>query len=420
MAREAYLTYDEILKRDRPTAFGSMVKPVGSRCNLDCRYCYYLDKESIYGGVEPRMTEEVLEEYIRQYIEGNRVDTVSFTWHGGEPMLAGLEFYRKAVALQQRYAKGKRIENALQTNGILLDEEWCRFLKENNFLVGISIDGPQSIHDQNRPDKGGLGTFDRVMRGIERLRQFGVEFNTMSTVNAASEGRGREVYRFLKSIGSRYMQFMPVVEHTMTRADQPRPFIVPPHTPGSEPAPWSVTAKGYGDFMCDIFDEWVIQDVGRYYVQLFDVSLAQWVGMRPALCAFCDTCGDSLVVEHNGDIYSCDHFVYPEYRLGNIGESTLKECYASRRQADFGAAKHNRVPEACRRCRYYFACRGECPKHRFAKSSEGEEDLNTLCEGYLAFFRHVDPYMRYMAELLRTKRSPAWFMPWARQRMGIL
>uniref|UniRef100_UPI004055A6CA anaerobic sulfatase-maturation protein n=1 Tax=Alistipes sp. TaxID=1872444 RepID=UPI004055A6CA len=419
MAREGYLTYEEILKRDRPRAFGSMVKPVGSRCNLDCHYCYYLDKESLYGGEEPTMSVELLERYIRQYIEGNRVDCVSFTWHGGEPMLAGPEFFRHAIALQKRYAKGKRIENALQTNGLLLNEEWCQFLKENNFLVGISIDGPQSIHDANRLDKGGMGSFDRVMRGVELLRRNGVEFNTMTTVNRASEGRGREVYRFLKSIGSHYMQFMPVVEYTLTRPDNPRPYIVPPHTPQSVLAPWSVSAKGYGDFMCDIFDEWVIQDVGRYYVQLFDVALAQWVGMRPALCSFCDTCGDSLVVEHNGDIYSCDHFVYPEHRLGNLRDTTLKEAYASRRQADFGAAKHNRLPEECRHCRYYFACRGECPKHRFDTTPEQEPDLNTLCEGYKRFFSHVDPYMRYMAELLRSKRAPAWVMPWARQRMGL-
>lgn len=420
MIRENYLTYDEILKRDRPRAFGSMLKPVGSRCNLDCHYCYYLDKEAIYGGHEPCMSEELLEEYIRQYIEGNRVDQVCFTWHGGEPMLAGLEFFRKAIVLQQRYAKGKRIENALQTNGLLLDEEWCRFLRENNFLVGISIDGPQSIHDQNRLDKGGRGTFDRVMQSIELLHRSGVEFNTMTTVNSSSEGRGREVYRFLKSIGSRFMQFMPVVEHTLTRPDQPRPFIVAPETPQSQLAPWSVSAKGYGEFMCEIFDEWVIRDVGRCYVQLFDVALAQWVGMRPALCAFCDTCGDSLVVEHNGDIYACDHFVYPEYRLGNLKDTTLKAAYASRRQADFGAAKHNLLPEECRRCRYYFACRGECPKHRFSTTVEGESHLNTLCEGYKAFFSHVDPYMRYMAELLRNKKAPAWVMPWARQRMGLM
>lgn len=419
MAREKYLSYGEILKRQQPKAFGSMLKPVGSACNLDCRYCYYLDKEAIYAGREPKISLELLEEYIRQYIEGNRVDTVTFTWHGGEPMLAGLPFFEEALRLQRKYARGKRIENALQTNGTLLDEAWCDFLRENRFLVGVSIDGPQSLHDANRLDKGGKPTFERVMRGIDLMRRRGVEFNTMTTVNRQSEGRGREVYRFLKSIGSRYMQFMPVVEYTLERPDQPRPFIVPPHTPGSRLADWSVSARGFGDFLCEIFDEWVVQDVGQYYVQLFDVALAQWVGVRPALCAFCDHCGDALVVEHNGDIYSCDHFVYPEYRLGNLRDTTLVEAFCSRAQADFGAAKHNLLPEKCHRCRYYFACRGECPKHRFDLAETGEADLNTLCEGYLAFFRHVDPYMRRMADLLKERKAPAQVMPWARQRMGI-
>jgi len=418
MAHEPYLTYDEILKRQRPRAFGSMVKPVGSACNLDCSYCYYLDKESIYGGREPKMSDELLERYIRQYIEGNRVDTVTFTWHGGEPMLAGLDFYRRAVALQKKYARGKRIENSLQTNATLIDDAWCDFLRENGFLVGVSIDGPQSIHDGNRLDKGGRPTFDRVMQAIERMRRAGVEFNTMTTVNRLSEGRGREVYLFLKSIGSRFMQFMPVVEYTCRKSPADRPYIVPPGTPGSEPGPWSVSARGFGDFMNDIFDQWVLNDVGRCYVQLFDVALAQWYGVRPALCAFCDTCGDSLVVEHNGDIYSCDHFVYPQYKLGNLNDTTLVEAFASRRQADFGAAKHNRLPEECIKCRYWFACRGECPKHRFDRTADGAEHLNALCEGYKAFFRHAEPYMRYMADLLRAKQPPALVMNWARQRMG--
>lgn len=420
MASEKYFSYEEILKRQLPKAFSTMVKPVGSACNLDCSYCYYLDKESIYGGREPKMPTEILEEYIKQYIEGNKVDVVTFTWHGGEPSLAGLDFYRQAIEFQRKYAGKKRIDNSLQTNGILLDEEWCQFLHENHFLVGLSIDGPQSIHDANRLDKQQRPTFERVLRTISLLHRYAVEFNTMTTVNHNSIGRGREVYRFLKSIGSRYMQFMPVVEHTLKSPNSQRDYIVPPNTPGSQLAPWSVTAKGFGEFMCDIFDEWIIQDVGRYFVQLFDVSLAQWYGVKPALCAFCDNCGDSLVVEHNGDIYSCDHFVYPEYKLGNILDTTLLEAFVSRRQADFGAAKHNNLPEECRRCRYYFACRGECPKHRFECSSENEPYLNTLCEGYKEFFRHVDPYMRRMAELLKERQAPAAIMPWARKRMGVI
>lgn len=416
MATEKYVTFGEAAKRVRPVAFTTMVKPVGSLCNLDCRYCYYLDKESIYDHYEPKMSEELLEEYVKQYIEGNSVDVVTFTWHGGEPMLAGLEFYRRAIQMQKRYAQGKRIDNSLQTNGTLLTDEWCQFLKENNFLVGISIDGPKSIHDANRIDKGGQPTFDRVMRGIELLKKWGVEFNTMTTVNRNSEHRGREVYMFLKSIGSHYMQFMPVVEYTLPSPKNGRACIVPPNTEGSTLGEWSVSAKGFGEFMCDIFDMWVTQDVGRYFVQLFDVALAQWWGVRPALCAFCDSCGDALVVEHNGDIYSCDHFVYPEYRLGNIGDMQLKSAYSLGCQAQFAANKHNNLPDECHRCRYYFACRAECPKHRFDRSKDGSKNLNALCEGYLKFFKHVEPYMRYMAELLNKKQPPALVMPWARAR----
>jgi len=417
--KHGYLNYDELAKRHGRVAFGSMVKPVGSACNLDCDYCYYLDKESLYGGREPRMSDGMLERYIRSYIEGNDVDTVSFVWHGGEPALAGLDFYRRAVELQRRYAGGRRIENSFQTNATLLDERWCEFFRENGFLVGVSIDGPESIHDGLRRDKGRRPTFDRVVRAIEMMRREGVEFNTMSTVNALSEGRGREVYRFLKSIGSRYMQFMPVVEHVAGGDDGRRPHIVPPGAEGGRLAEWSVSAAGFGDFMCDIFDEWVLSDVGAFFVQLFDTALAQWCGVRPGLCAFCDSCGDSLVVEHNGDIYSCDHFVYPEHRLGNLAGMTLAEAFVSRRQTDFGAAKHNALPQTCRKCRWYFACRGECPKHRFARSADGEEGLNALCEGYSRFFAHVDPYMRRMADLLREGKSAAWVMPWARLRMGM-
>lgn len=418
MTKQRYITFGEAAKRVRPTAFTTMVKPVGALCNLDCRYCYYLDKEHLYDHHQPKMSLELLEEYIKQYIEGNKVDVVTFTWHGGEPMLAGLEFYQRAIELQRKYAGKKRIDNSLQTNGTLLNDEWCKFLKENNFLVGISIDGPQTIHDGNRLDKGQQPTFERVMRGVELLHKWGVEFNTMTTVNHLSEGRGREVYTFLKSIGSRYMQFMPVVEYTKLDPETGREYIVEPQTEGSKIGEWSVSAKGFGEFMCDMFDMWVVQDVGRYFVQLFDVALAQWWGVRPALCAFCDSCGDALVVEHNGDIYSCDHFVYPEYRLGNITSCHLVEAYSSTRQAQFAAGKHNNLPDKCHKCRYYFACRGECPKHRFSNTPDGETHLNTLCEGYMHIFTHIEPYMRYMAQLLTDKQPPALVMQWARMRRG--
>jgi uncharacterized protein len=416
--RRKTLTFGDAQRKSLPTAFSTMVKPIGSRCNLDCAYCYYLDKVEIYGGREEPMNDRLLEEYIRQYIDGNKVDTVTFNWHGGEPLVAGIEFFRKAMTLQKKYADGKTIENTLQTNTTLLTEEWCALFRDNNFLVGVSIDGPRDIHDSFRRDKGGGPTFDKVVAGIEMMKREGVEFNTLSTVNRLSEGRGAEVYRFLKSLGSHYMQFLPVLEYTV-EGSAGRPVIVPPSTEGAHLAPWSVSAVGFGKFMCDVFDNWVIADVGTYYVQLFDVALAQWVGIPPALCSFAETCGEALVVEHNGDVYSCDHFVYPEYKIGNITEGNMAEMLNSHRQFRFGLDKRNTLPRHCLRCKWYFACRGECPKHRFDKTPSGEEGLNALCEGYNLFFSHVDPYMKYMKELLEHQRPPAFVIPWARQRMGV-
>ena len=413
------LTFADAQKKSLPTAFSTMLKPIGSRCNLDCAYCYYLDKAGIYGGREALMGDELLEEYIGQYIDGNKVDIVTFNWHGGEPLVAGIDFFRRAMELQKKYAGDKRIDNTIQTNGTLLTEEWCRLFRENNFLVGVSIDGPRDIHDAYRKDKGGQPTFDKVVAGIEMMKREGVEFNTLSTVNRLSEGRGPEVYRFLKSLGSHYMQFLPVLEYTVA-GPAGRPVIVPPSTEGAELAAWSVSAKGFGKFMCDVFDNWVISDVGNWYVQLFDVALAQWVGVPPALCSFAETCGDALVVEHNGDVYSCDHFVYPEYKIGNIADGSMAEMLDSPGQFRFGIDKRNTLPRECLRCKWYFACRGECPKHRFDKSASGEANMNALCEGYKLFFSHVDPYMKHMKELLERQMPPAFVIPWARQRMGIM
>jgi uncharacterized protein len=401
----------------QPVSFSTMLKPVGSRCNLDCAYCYYLDKAEIHGGREAVMSDRLLEEYVRQYIESNRVDFVTFNWHGGEPLVAGIDFFRRAMALQRKYAAGKRIDNTIQTNGTLLTEEWCELFRQNNFLVGVSIDGPRDIHDAFRRDRGGAPTFDRVVAAIAMLRREGVEFNTLSTVNAAGEGHGSEVYRFLKSLGSRFIQFLPVLEHTVA-GPRGRSVIVPPSTPGSKLAPWSVSARGFGRFMCDVFDDWVIADVGRCHVQLFDVALAQWIGVPPALCSFGETCGDALVVEHNGDVYSCDHFVYPDHRLGNIAEGSLADMVAGPTQMWFGVNKRNSLPRECVRCRWLFACRGECPKHRFDVTSDGEPGLNALCEGYKIFFAHVDPYMKQMGSLLEGQLPPAMVMPWARRCMG--
>ncbi|MBE6268499.1 MAG: anaerobic sulfatase-maturation protein [Bacteroidales bacterium] len=391
-----------------------MVKPVGATCNLDCSYCYYRDKAEIYSAPQNRMTDDVLEEYVRQYLEAVNLPTVSFCWHGGEPLLAGIDFYRKAVELQQRYAAGRQIENTLQTNGTLVNDEWCDFFRENNFLVGVSLDGPEEVHDAYRRDCGGAHTFGKVMQAVEKMHNRKVEYNILATVNSRSEGRGKEIYRFLRGI-SNFIQFLPVVEYVQLREGR-RPLIVSPDVEGATPAPWSVSARGFGEFMCDVFDEWIKCDVGSRFVQLFDITLANWCGVPPSLCAFCETCGDAPVVEYNGDVYSCDHFVYPEYRLGNILSSTLVEMYTSQEQQAFGRDKREALPMECKRCTYNFLCRGECPKHRFATSQRGEPYMNTLCEGYKLFFRHSDPYMRHMKMLLQKKRSPMEVMHWARER----
>jgi len=398
-----------------PLAFNLMIKPAGSLCNLDCHYCYYLDKAEIYHGRQPRMSEQVLETLTKQYVESNDVPEVTFNWHGGEPLVMGLDFYRKAVELQQKYAGGKIVHNTLQTNGTLVTPEWADFFRENNFLIGISIDGPADIHDKFRKDKGGQNTFDKVMRGVNLLRQRGVQFNTMTTVNKASEGRGAEVYRFLKSIGSRYMQFMPVVEHVMYPVDsqgrmqkKARPYIVSPETPGAYLARWSVSSQGFGRFMCDIFDEWWRYDVGRYFVNIFDATLAGYCGAQPGSCAYAATCGGNLVVEHNGDVYPCDHFVYPEYFSGNIGSVPLRQIASSDMQRSFGLNKRNTLPSKCISCKYVNVCHGECPKHRFSKTDNGDTGLSTLCSGYYMFFEHTAPYMLQMRDaVLYSSDNPA-------------
>ena len=404
----------DVAKMKRPPAFTTMVKPVGATCNLDCSYCYYRDKAEIYSAPQNRMTDDVLEEYVRQYLEAVNLPTVTFCWHGGEPLLAGIDFYRKAVELQQRYAAGRQIENTLQTNGTLVNDEWCDFFRENNFLVGVSLDGPEEVHDAYRRDCGGAPTFGKVMQAVEKMHNRNVEYNILATVNSRSEGRGKEIYRFLRGI-SNFIQFLPVVEYVQLREGR-RPLIVSPDVEEAVPAPWSVSARGFGEFMCDVFDEWIKCDVGNRFVQLFDITLANWCGVPPSLCAFCETCGDAPVVEYNGDVYSCDHFVYPEYRLGNILSSTLVEMYTSLEQQAFGRDKREALPMECKRCTYNFLCRGECPKHRFATSQRGEPYMNTLCEGYKLFFRHTDPYMRHMKMLLQKERPPMEVMHWARER----
>ncbi len=410
MARKIEFTYEDILRREERRGFTSMVKPVGSLCNMRCKYCYYLDKAALYDYHEPKMDDDLLELYIRRNIEGNASPVLSFAWHGGEPLLAGIDFYKKAVALQKKYAEGREVENSIQTNGLLVNREWCDFFRDNNFLVGISLDGPEDIHDAHRLDAGGQPTFARVMKAVEMMYRSRVEYNTLSTVNVHSEGRGHEVYRFLRQI-SVFMQFLPVAELVSDG------FIQSPDKESAQIAPWSVSARGFGQFMCDIFDDWVVNDVGERYVQLFDATLANYVGVQPSICSLCETCGTGLTVEHNGDVYACDHFVYPEYRLGNIHTDSLSDLAYCDRQFEFGVLKRSSLPHQCRHCKYYFLCRGECPKHRFIKDSTDEYGLNILCEGYKMFFEHTEPYMQRMKALLLEKKSPALVMEMARERL---
>ena len=409
---EKTLTLNDAVRLTGPASFNIMLKPAGSRCNLACKYCYYLDKADIYGGREPVMSPEMLETVVREYIAANEVPEVTFNWHGGEPLVLGLDFFRRAVELERKYAAGKKINNTVETNGVLLNREWADFFAQNGFLVGISIDGPRDIHDKFRRDRGGAPTFDKVLHGVEILRSAGVEFNAMSTVNAASEGRGAEVYQFLKSLGTRYLQFMPVVEHVKGGR------IVDPSEPGAQIAPWSVSASAFGRFLCDIFDQWVRNDVGRYFVGQFDAALASWCRVSPGICAFGETCGGNAVIEHNGDVYPCDHFVYSKYKLGNIADNTIPEMMASDAMVRFGIDKRNSLPSACRQCQWRFACNGECPKHSFNRTERGETGLNALCAGYKMFYSHVAPYMDVMKQLLSQGLSPAGVMPWARMNRG--
>ena len=394
------LTLQDAVKITGPQAFNIMIKPVGSLCNLKCSYCYYLDKAEIYGGREPRMSEQMLEHFVKEYIQANDVRDVFFNWHGGEPLLAGIDFYRKAVSFQQKYSEGKKIHNTLQTNATLITPEWARFFRDNGFLIGVSLDGPKEVHDRYRGGKGGASVFDRVIRGIMELYRAGVQYNVMATVNKQSEGRALEIYQFLKSAGTRFIQFMPVVEHVKDG------LIVSPDTEGSRLAPWSVSAEGFGRFLCDIFDHWVRNDVGKVFVNQFDAALACWCGVQPGLCAMAETCGGNSVIEHNGDLYPCDHFVYEDYRIGNVLETDLRTLMNSSRQVRFGISKRNGLPQKCLRCRWFFACHGECPKHRFNKTDKGETGLNALCEGYEIFFSHIAPYMEEMKKLL-TSGKPA-------------
>lgn len=389
--------------------FSVMAKPIGPTCNLDCRYCYYIDKDRLYPETRRfRMSDRLLNVFIRDYVAVHEGPEIRFLWQGGEPMLRGLKFFRKVVELQQRHCPaGKTIHNALQTNGTLLDERWAVFLRDHGFLVGLSIDGPRKSHDRYRVNRKGEPTFDAVLKALRLLREENVEFNTLTVVHRHNELHGRKIYRFLRGEGVRFMQFIPLVE----RCDDDG-ILTGPSLPGEDPpaasmASWSVRPRAYGNFMCAVFDEWVRNDVGRVYVQLFDAQLGRWAGGPAELCVFAETCGESLALEHNGDLYACDHYVYPEYRLGNIVERSIGTLAHAPRQQRFGRAKRETLPRRCRQCAHLFVCNGGCPKHRFQRSSDGEPGLNYLCPSYKRYFSHTAPYMRIMSELLRAGRPPA-------------
>lgn len=392
--------------------FHIMTKPIGPICNLDCKYCFYLEKERLYPDTRQwAMPLDVLEQYIQQYIAAQPHEEVHFAWQGGEPTLLGIDYFRSIVELQQKHRGGKIIHNALQTNGTLIDDAWGEFLAVHKFLVGVSIDGPAEMHDHYRVDKGNAPTFERVMRGLDKLKQHKVEFNTLTVVNRENSQYPLEVYRFLKEVGSGFMQFIPVVERiTAQPATDGLVLIQPSFDRPAEVTEWSVEPLAYGKFLAKIFDEWVKKDVGRYFIQQFDVSLESWLGMEASLCVFRKTCGASLALEHTGDLYSCDHFVYPENKLGNIAEISLEQMAASEQQKSFGLDKLHSLPRMCRQCDVRFACNGECPKHRFLTTPDGEGGLNYLCAGYKHFFHHIHPYMNFMAAELSAGRPPANIM----------
>ena len=384
-----------------------MLKPAGALCNLACDYCYYLEKSKLYQD-NPKhvMSDELLEKFIEEYINSQTSPNVLFTWHGGETLMRPLSFYQKAVELQRKYARGRQIDNCLQTNGTLLTDEWCRFLHDNGWLVGISIDGPQEFHDEYRKNKQGKPSFVKVMQGINLLKKHNVEWNAMAVVNDYNADYPLEFYHFFKELDCHYIQFAPIVERLASHTDG-RHLAAVDEDSKEGLADFSVTPRQWGNFLCTIFDEWVRHDVGNYYIQLFDSTLANWVGEQPGVCTLAKTCGHAGVMEFNGDVYSCDHFVFPQYKLGNIYSKTLVEMMYGERQQKFGLAKRDSLPTQCKECPYLFACNGECPKNRFCKTKDGEPGLNYLCQGYYRFFDHVAPYMDFMKRELQAKRAPA-------------
>jgi uncharacterized protein len=405
----------KVWPRNAPSSFHVMAKPTGAVCNLDCKYCFFLSKDALYPDSQFRMGDDVLEAYVKQVIESQRERHVTIAWQGGEPTLMGLDFYQRAMTLVRKYMRpGMTLEHTIQTNGILMNEEWCEFLRTNNFLVGLSVDGPREMHDAYRVDKGGAPTFEKVMRAARLMQQHKVEFNVLCTVHAANVEHPLEVYRFFRDeLKTQFVQFIPIVERATPElleianegwgeSNHARPLYT---QNGSLVTERTVKSEQWGQFLMAIFDEWVRHDVGNVYVQLFESALASWMGMPASLCIFAKTCGNALALEHNGDLYSCDHFVEPKFFLGNIKEQHLVQLVASDKQRKFGNDKQDSLPRYCRECEVKFACNGECPRNRFIQTPDGEPGLNYLCAGYKAFFKHIDYPMKLMMDLLLRGRD---------------
>lgn len=387
-----------------------MLKPAGAHCNLACKYCYYLEKNKLYPTAQRHlMSDEMLEQFTREYIEAQTMSQVLFTWHGGEPLLRSIDFYRKALSLQQKYAGGRRIDNVIQTNGTLLTDEWCEFFAQNHWLVGISIDGPQPYHDHHRLTAAGKPSWKKVMQGIKLLKKHGVEWNAMAVVNAYNVNHPLEFYRFFKENGCQFLQFTPIVER-LTRHEDGRTLASLADKDEISLSEASVAPEQWGYFLCAIFDEWVRKDVGKIFVEIFDCTLANWMGVSPGICAYSKECGHAGVMEHNGDVYSCDHFVFPEYKLGNIRDHSLIDMLYGEQQQEFSRLKHSSLPRQCKECDMEFACHGECPKNRFMKDKYGDSGLNYLCPGYYHYYQHVAPYMDYMKQELMAQRPPSNIM----------
>jgi uncharacterized protein len=386
-----------------------MAKPIGPVCNLRCEYCFYLEKETLYPeGEQYRMSDEVLEAYIRQVVKAHAdIPELLFAWQGGEPTLLGIEFFEKALELENKHAEGKPVRNTLQTNGTMIDDEWCRFLKKNDFLVGLSLDGPEDLHDRYRRDAGGQGTFAKVMRALKLFRKHGVEFNVLACVNRETAKRPLDVYHWFKDNGVEFIQFIPIVELAPNEESKDLGLdlgVPAPHDESEPPVTeWTVLPEDYGNFLITIFDEWVRNDVGSMFVMNFEWALVSYIGLEMPACFFSPECGNAGIIEHNGDVYSCDHFMYPRYLLGNVLTGDLKEMMDSPLQREFGAAK-GELPRYCRECSVVRACYGECPKHRFRMTPDGEPGLNYLCEAYKNFFNHTAPYLKVIAELLAEGR----------------